>query len=566
MANDRKSSPASATEWINATLAASLDTKEKELLEHKVHLNQAIDAKLYDRIDRDPCAVWLVYILHFFSELLFSFLTVSYNVLYWFIEDSKGPTNKYGKISQVMSMCVPLLAAALSDSYLGKWWSLFLSTVIVLAVTIAMTVITIPTILSGIAKGLLLFFLGLFAFTILYLRTFVSVFGGDQFLAVQERGLARYIVLLYFLSEAVFTVVSHMYTIIENEECVWGGDTVCFLYGHILGICSALVCVAVLLLARRRFRIVPPLRSFVPFTMIKATFVATKRYFAAPPSERAMKGQWLNFAAKDHGSVFVQDIYDFGLALVLIVLPATFFWGPGDYADALYRFETVRYVRENDGVKAKRFNLVDQVSVYSTLGFAFLLAFVIFPLFERRGWSVSPYRRFGAGYVCVLVTNALSMIVNKVSKDVYASSTHLENPEKIASLKGSVICKDCVHYAAVIPQALCLTLGYVLAVPASMQIVYTESGRHLRALAMAVFLVLQTAIRYALDSSMTVDRRVADKDDILEKARLIYGITGAIGFILYLVVMRFYTPRKSRSSINDAASLAKDAEFAKMQL
>ncbi|KAG0221288.1 hypothetical protein BGW42_007944, partial [Actinomortierella wolfii] len=139
MANDQESSPTSVTERVNGTLAASLDTKEKELLEHEVHVNQAIDAKLYDRIDRDPRAVWLVYILQFFSDLLFSFLTASYTVQVWFVGDGIGFSNKYGKISQVMSMCVPLLAAALSDSYLGKWWSLFLSTVIVLAVTIAMT-------------------------------------------------------------------------------------------------------------------------------------------------------------------------------------------------------------------------------------------------------------------------------------------------------------------------------------------------------------------------------------------------------------------------------------------
>ncbi|KAG0221506.1 hypothetical protein BGW42_007574, partial [Actinomortierella wolfii] len=65
--------------------------------------------------------------------------------------------------------------------------------------------------------------------------------------------------------------------------------------------------------------------------------------------------------------------------------------------------------------------------------------------------------------------------------------------------------------------------------------------------------------------SMNVHEGVADSDEYLEKARLVYGVTGAIGFILYLVVMRFYTPRKNRTTINDAASLAKDAEFAKMQ-
>ncbi|KAG0237499.1 hypothetical protein BGW42_000709 [Actinomortierella wolfii] len=556
--DDNESSPATTTERHNVALAARLDAKERELLEREIRLNEAVDAKLHDRIERDPRPVWLVYALQFFSDIMFTFVAFTYSPQFGRRSSAIGV--KYNDMYVAMAVCAPLLAGILSDSYLGKWWSLLSSIIVLLAATIAMTVVTVPHILSDISEGLLLFFLGVFIFSIRYFRTITSAFGGDQFLAIQERGLARYFALLYFFSEAASVIFTHSAVYLQDAQCPWEGIDLCYLYDHIIMICSALVCLIVLLVARRRFRVVPPLRSFVPFTVIKMTFVAAKRYSAASPGERAAKGQWLNFAAEDYGSLFVQEVYDFALALVPTVLPVTFLSGLADYTDTLYAFETSAYVRDNNGATATRSEFSSQVSTYSLLAFILLLFFVIFPLCERRGIVISPYRRFGAGYVCALVAYALTLIVNKVSKDIYNSGMRLDGPEEVF-LEEGIVCEDCVHFAATIPQYLCVGLAYALAIPAGAQIVYTECGRHLRAFAVAIFLVFQTGILHALKNSFTTKGRVSDMNKYLEKVTILYGVTGAIGFILYLVVMRFYTPRKNRTAINDAAALAKDAEF-----
>ncbi|KAG0253981.1 hypothetical protein DFQ27_007105 [Actinomortierella ambigua] len=556
--NSDEESPLSAVDADPSHAAmAELSLKEKALLEREACLNEKIDASLRDNIDRDPRAVWLLYIfqlLSSFAATIFFGTAVAYLTLVVNEDSFRSFSNVYGHLWNLMI----ILGAVLSDSYFGKWWTLLSGAVIFLAAmvtaavlvsppgqnNISIIVAALPMMLAAIANGLV--------------RPTIQAFLGDQFLAVQERGITRSFSLLYFAFSLGSMISQHVLRAFMYLNDGWSDGFPTNI--PIVASCSAVALLSILLIGRRRFRTVLPMREFVPFKLVKTTVVAARRFFSASPAERASTGHWLNFAAKDEGSLFVQEVYDFGLSMAHILLPYFFLLALAFHIDHFQTSETRGYVRRDTDIYVR---WESYINMYGTLVLLLFATFVVYPIMERRGWSVSPHRRFGAGYVCVFVAFMLSLIVNKIAKDAYEASLpslfYPEEPQEDADegLYGRP-CNSCTSQWATIPQRLLLVLFYVLVTPASIHIVYVETGPRLRTLAIAIlFLIEAWARQSAYDFDALSGESFAGRHGL-------FGGLAAVGFAMFLVILRKYTPRKLRTSINDAARLTKHAEYDKI--
>ncbi|KAG0253980.1 hypothetical protein DFQ27_007104 [Actinomortierella ambigua] len=532
--NDEEKSSSAIDADPSRAVIVELSVKEKELLEREARLNETIDVNLRDNIDRDPRAVWLLRLFEPVHNLLASLLS--------------------------------LVGAMLSDSYLGKWWTLLVATVSLLVGAFSMTMVPLTGARTDAAVIALYLFLAIAALGAGFTSSTIGALVGDQFLAVQDRGITRSFSLLYFAYSLGSMIARHVFVAFMMKYHYRFDNTSSHYYSSytpLVASCSGLLLLPILLIGRRRFRTVLPMREFVPFKMVKTTVVAARRFFSAAPAERASTGHWLNFAAKDEGSLFVQEVHDFGLSMAHILLPCFFLSALAtyvvDFQDSLtFTFKSTEI----------RFEFNDHlwgydVHIYSVLALLVFLTFVVYPLMERRGWNVSPHRRFGAAYVCALLAFALSLITNKIAKDAFTASLSRNlAPTETFTLDGLEFynqpCPTCPSRWIVFPQRLLLALHSALAVPAGIQIVYSETGRRLRTLAIAIWLLTEFL------AGGTVQIRASRYSVEYANTHVTFGSLGAVGFVLFLVIMRFYTSRKERTSINDAARQAKDAEFSKL--
>ncbi|KAF9967635.1 hypothetical protein BGZ73_000470 [Actinomortierella ambigua] len=278
--------------------------------------------------------------------------------------------------------------------------------------------------------------------------------------------------------------------------------------------------------------------------------MAARRYFAASTAERSAAGHWLNFVAKSKDGVFVQEVRDFGLAFAPILLPAICLMMLSKHTEPSTIMHT--YVKNSEGV-------VDFLSIFpfearllSTPMAAALLTFIVFPIMKRRGWSMSPYYHFGGGYVCMLAAFSLSLFVEKMIKNA-SSPVHYDRS------RGGYICEGCLSQWVLLPHSILFAFAGALTIPAGIHIVYIESGRHLRTLAIATWLAL---------NYIPFPRIVGYDEypfDINSGADKFYGYLGAMGFVLFLISMRSYTPREQRVPINNASRLMREAENAKFK-
>ncbi|KAG0249319.1 hypothetical protein DFQ27_000211 [Actinomortierella ambigua] len=538
---------------------AELNTEEKELINREARLNEAIDTNLRSNVDRDPRVVWMLYAFAFFYTLAITLLShIAASEWYHVYEVSL----KYQHFFRVFMAVVPCIGAVLSDSYLGKWWTLVLGTLTFQVGAILVVLFSIPNIVGGgqiVSDGLSFMPLAIVALGAGFIAPTIEAFGGDQFLAIQDRGRDRYFSLLYFVSGLAYVLARFIFSSLQawhrqrTDVLLRKGS----MHNAIVAACSTLVLFPIVWKGRRRFRMVSSMHELVPFKVLKTAVVAISLYVSAWPTERAAATHWLNFASRSEGSLFVQELYDSSLALAPILLPTFCFFVTGRYADrydssaSQYFLGGYNALNEAVGSEFHSFN-------YVTLVLVLLLAFVVYPFANHRGWNVSLYRRMGAGYVSMMVATVLSVIVH----DAAAATFYRELPSGMRDgyLYGSSrpVCQTCISPWVSIPPFFFMAMAFALVMPTAAQVVFIESGPHLRTLAMAVWIVFQTA---SDEVSLRITDSATEKDT--RAMHIIFGSISVAGIVLYLTITHYYTPRKQRASINNAAHLVKEAEFAK---
>ncbi|KAF9968852.1 hypothetical protein BGZ73_009121 [Actinomortierella ambigua] len=535
-----------------------LTDREKELMELEARLNAELDATLRVNPNKHPTAIYFILPNEFGERFCYHGIAPNLNKYFLQITGmTKIEAKVYTTAFTMLSYFFPVLGAALSDSYLGKWWTIISFSVIYLIGMIMLTVFAIPNLLGPV--GTVSYFLTFLPMFIIALGTggikpCVSAHGGDQYLPTQEAAKDRFFSLFYVVIQMGELLTQFIVPVIADKPCM--GQTTCYPYAFLLPTVVFLLSLIIFAIGHRWYRVVPPLGEFLPWRAVKATFVAYSRSFKASKEERTAKGHWLNFAEAEYGGVFVDDVRDFGLILSLIVIPLSF-WGMlygqnnSEWADQYYQMNGALFGR-NSKVLSSQFSNVEAILKIIMLP---LLVYVVYPYCERRGWNFTLIRRMSAGYIVMIFSFAISAALNNPIEEGYLRAGR--EPKEMANYDGTY-CAECVNGWLQFPQWFLFALSGSMIWPSTVQFMYIESGRQFRALATS-FGLLMTSLGSIW---ITILDPVMANHGLHTTARMwTYCAIGVVGWIMFMVFAWFFTPRKERTPINEPAREAKEIEY-----
>ncbi|KAG0031591.1 hypothetical protein BGZ81_000937 [Podila clonocystis] len=549
------------SEKIEMNTLDLLTDREKELVELEARLNAELDAKIMANPNKMPKAVWFILPNEFGERFCYYGVQPNLNKYFRMITKMDAPSAKvYSTAFTMLAYFFPLIGAALSDSFLGKWWTIISFSAVYLIGMIMVTIFAIPNLLGPL--GTVSRFVTFLPMLIIAIGTggikpCVSSHGGDQYLPAQEQGKDFFFNMFYvainigaLLTQLIGPEISKMKC--YGEQCFFGAfllPTVVFAFAF-----------AVFAAGHRFYRIVPPMGEFLPLKAIKATILAAGRHRRATPEERAVRGHWLNFAEEEYGGVFLEEVRDFGLVLVPIVIPLAFCWmlynqNSNEWSNQYYLMNGAIF-GGNDAtrsyVQSAQFGVVNTIFILILVPF---LASVVYPFCYRRGWNFGPQRRMGLGFFLVVISFAISAALSpRIEAAFLKSGRSLDNAEDYDGF----YCEECYSAWLQLPQWFVLSLGEALFSPTGVQFNYIESGRQFRAVSTSFWLLATSlgSIFIMILEPIFVDHGMSSGT----KSWAYSGI-GLFGFFLYCIASYFYTPRKQRASINEAARLAKEAEY-----
>ncbi|KAG0254386.1 hypothetical protein DFQ27_006892 [Actinomortierella ambigua] len=539
-----------------------LTEHEKELLELEARLNAELDAKLLANPNKHPTAIYFI-LPNEFGER-FCYYGVQPNLNKYF-RDITGmdPTaaKVYSTTFTMLAYFFPLIGAAVSDSFLGKWWTIISFSIVYLIGMILLTVFAVPGLLGPVgtvSRGLTFLPMIIIALGTGGIKPCVSSHGGDQYLPSQELAKDRFFSLFYVSINVGGLLTQFIVPLIADKPCL--GLETCYTYGFLLPTIVFFLALVVFAIGHRWYRIVPPLGEFLPWKAVKAATLAMGRYRKASPAEREAKGHWLNFAEAEYGAVFVDEVRDFGLVLVPIVFPMSFCWmlynqNSNEWANQYYLMNGALFGR-NSKVLQVQFSIINTILIIILVP---ILAYVVYPFCERRGWNFTLTRRMGVGYFLVILSFALSAGINKSVENAYLSAGRkMEDATK----NDGMYCEECISGWAQFPQWFILTLGECMFSPTGVQFMYVEAGRQFRAVSTSFWLV---AVSFGSVWITIFDPAMVEAGIDSTTRNWIYSGVGLGGLVLYCIAAYYYTPRKARISINEPSRLAKEAEYALMK-
>ncbi|KAF9117460.1 hypothetical protein BGX30_005436, partial [Mortierella sp. GBA39] len=179
-------------EKVEASPMDLLTDHEKELLELEARLNAELDAKLMANPNKMPVACYFILPNEFGERFCYYGVQPNLNKYFQLITGMNPTSAKvYSTAFTMLAYFFPLIGAALSDSFLGKWWTIIGFSVVYLIGMIMVTVFAIPNLIGPIGQvSNFLTFLPMLVIAIGTggIKPCVSSHGGDQYLPSQEAG------------------------------------------------------------------------------------------------------------------------------------------------------------------------------------------------------------------------------------------------------------------------------------------------------------------------------------------------------------------------------------------
>ncbi|KAF8943113.1 hypothetical protein BGZ47_005778, partial [Haplosporangium gracile] len=386
----------------------------------------------------------------------------------------------------------------------------------------------------------------------------VSSHGGDQYLPAQEAG-KDFFFNIFYVSINVGALLTQFIVPKLTELKCYGQET-CYAGAFLLPTIVFALAFAIFCAGHKFYRIVPPLGEFLPLKAVKASILAVRRHRVASPQERAAKGHWLNFAEAEYGGVFIEEVRDFGLVLVPVVIPFAFCWmlynqNSNEWANQYYLMSGAIFGGKDETASYVQGAMFGNVNTILIILWVPFLATFVYPFCTKRGWNFSPQRRMGLGFLIVVISFAVSAALAPSVEKAYLSSGRLM---KDAAKYDGKYCEKCYSAWWQLPQWILLSLGEALCSPTGVQFTYIEAGRQFRAVSTS-FWLLSTSFGSIL--IMIFEPVFANYDLSSGNKGWAYSGIGLFGFFLYCVTSYYYVPRKIRPSINEAARLAKQAEY-----
>ncbi|KAL3275456.1 hypothetical protein HHI36_020216 [Cryptolaemus montrouzieri] len=298
----------------------------------------------------------------------------------------------------------PLIGGIISDSYLGKFRTIFYVSIIYAAGSIILSTASIQHLHLPMTEfsiiGLCLIAVGTGG-----IKPCVSAFGGDQFVLPQQAKLLAMFFSVFYFSINAGSLLSTFLTPILREDVQCFGKTSCFPLAF--GVPGILMIVSVVIfgLGRPLYTVKKPEGNIV-LKVMKCIGNALK----TKANSKEKKEHWLDHSSKKYGQLFVEDVKA-TLNVLVLYTPLPMFWALYDQQGTAWTFQAVRM----DGDIGFYTILPDQFQVVNPLlimAFIPIFQYGIYPAFGKIGLFKSPLERMTWGGFLAAVAFAVSAFVS----------------------------------------------------------------------------------------------------------------------------------------------------------
>lgn len=357
-----------------------------------------------------------------------------------------------------LAYAFPIFGGWLSDSVLGKFWTIFSLSIVYCIGNIVISITAIPGVTGspphwwGVALGLLLVALGTGG-----IKPCVSSFGGDQFEPTQAELMASFFSMFY-MSINIGSTVSTFITPSIREN---------FGYPFAFGLPAVLLIVATIIftIGKPAYKHKPPGENVfkVLFSVIKSGITQSLK------SDREPVDHWLDRAKTKHPSGKVDDVKS-ALSVIKCLLPLIIFWSLFDQHASRWVFQAERMDRS----LGKLYLTSDQVTAlnpFFIITFVPLFDRVFYPFTRKFGVETYPLRRISIGFIFT----ALAFICSGVLELFVMNFPH----------RVSVFLQ--------IPQYLLLCWGEVMVSITGLEFAYSQAPESMKSI-MQAFYLMTTAL------------------------------------------------------------------------
>ncbi|KAI8903175.1 hypothetical protein EDD86DRAFT_250582 [Gorgonomyces haynaldii] len=480
--------------------------KDEELAKLEAELNRDLDQKLAEKGDDLLWPPACNYIIpnefgerfNFYgSKPLFS----KYLARFYGLKSTE--TTVWTSMYNFLTYFLPLVGGALSDSYLGKFWTIIDLSIVYGIGTVLLALFSVPgvvpmvTSLSAdeaaalVADGGVLpgpfgdnrvyqfwTFLLPMVLMALGIKPCVSAHGGDQYLPSQRKGLDFFFSIFYVAINCGALISGNSTPYMRMYLTCWGAP--CYFSAYAM--CSGVFIISMIIFAlgHRVYRIVPPRGEFIPWQILKLTVEAAGLYFKASPEERKQKGNFLNFAIEKHGEELVEEARLIGNVFMLL-LPIIFFWTVYDQGSNEWQYQyNMMYP---SGIPVEAFGNLNSIMVI-------LMVPALVPVYrflERRGIRFTILQRVGTGYFLMVIAYGISYIMQIYVVESYKPGVNVEVIEKVPTCTDP---KTCINSWWLFIQWFLLSLGESMMSPEGLKVTYMNVGPMMKSQSLSLWLLM----------------------------------------------------------------------------
>ncbi|KAL7748401.1 hypothetical protein RI367_006093 [Sorochytrium milnesiophthora] len=521
-------------------LAVEYGDNGEELTEHERHLkrmeqeiNAKIDSDLARNPNKFPKAVYFILPNELGERLCYYGISPLLNIYLQVAGASPERAKVLVHAWKMATYFCPLLGAAISDSYLGKYKTIVYLSLVYLIGNIVITITSVPHLRSvtNISVGLYLMAVGTGG-----IKATVSAHGGDQFLKSQA-GTLRKFFSFFYMSINIGSLISSYLTPELKDHVHCFGDPNCYTAAFAVPTAIFAIALGVFVYGDRYYRIVPPTGDFMPGRIVITIFDAIAGFFGATSQERAVTRFW-QFGAGRYGEQWADEVGEF-LRMMGMIMPITFVWMVYDQQSTEWQDQYVKMWPQP--MTPETWSQLPNSILVIIMVWA--LSVFVYPAFERRGIACTPLRRMAVGSILVTISFALS---GALEYKVLARYDGKYDKESGNMVPGS--CTNCVNGWLQFPQWFLVSLGESLFSPTGNEFAYTQVGKSMKSFSTAFWLL---TVAFGNLIVVVVEESLAHNDTFQgdntpNKYWLYTAICGASN-ILFIVLAHFWYKYKPGS-------------------
>ncbi|KAI9296660.1 PTR2-domain-containing protein [Neoconidiobolus thromboides FSU 785] len=454
----------------------------KDLVTIEKALNAGLDNDSDIEDDKFPKAIYFILPNEFGERFCYYGIK---NLLNLYLQTAYSYTPSFAK-SQVhlfngLVYLFPLFGAALSDSFLGKYYTIVYLSIVYLIGNALLAVFSINNLVASYTSypywtcilPLILIAIGTGG-----IKPCVSSHGGDQFKPHQTTLMDKFFALFY-LSINIGSLIAQYLTpfLKEKVKCF---DSSCYFLAFGIPTIVFLISMLVFIFGYRYYRIAPASGEFLPLKAARTAIYAFRGYSKASEEERKSRGHWLNFANDFVDAEFIEETRLLGKVIVMFI-PCIFFW-------VLYDQNGTEWQNQYEHMNHLFLGFVDipteassNINSILIIIIVPLLSYVVYPFLEKKGIKMPVITRMVWGYIFVILAFIVSTILEYVVENNAGS--------RVVNGNKAVSCVDCLNGTWQLPQWFLLSIGEAMMSPTGVQFAYTQVGKQMKASATSIWLL-----------------------------------------------------------------------------